>query len=51
MKVYLNSNKYRNERITLKLDNEAGFDEFMNLLHCLIRGLQHRTDDNNLYIY
>jgi ferric-dicitrate binding protein FerR (iron transport regulator) len=49
--VYLNSNKYRNERITLKLDGEEGIAEFMNLLYHLIPGLRYKTDKNNLYIY
>jgi ferric-dicitrate binding protein FerR (iron transport regulator) len=49
--VYLNSNKYRNERITMKLNGEEGIAEFMNVLHYLIPGLQHKTDKNNLYIY
>lgn len=49
--VYLNSNKYRNERITLKLDDTADVAEFMNVLHHLIPGLQYKTDTDKLYIY
>ncbi|MDR2564171.1 MAG: FecR domain-containing protein [Prevotellaceae bacterium] len=51
MNVLLNSNKYQNERITLKLDDEAGLDELMNVLHHLIPGLHYKTDNNKLYIY
>jgi ferric-dicitrate binding protein FerR (iron transport regulator) len=49
--VYLNSHKYRNERITMKLDGVDGVVEFMNVLRHLIPGFRYKLENDKLYIY
>lgn len=49
--VYLNSNNYRNERITMKLDSTEGITVFMDILHHLIPGLRYKIEDDKVYIY
>jgi ferric-dicitrate binding protein FerR (iron transport regulator) len=49
--VYLNSHKYRNERITMKSDGAEGVAELMNILCHLIPGLRYQLENDKLYIY
>ncbi|GHT37601.1 anti-sigma factor [Bacteroidia bacterium] len=49
--VYLSSHKYKNERVTMKLDNEENVAEVMNILQNLIPGLRYKIESEKLYIY
>lgn len=49
--VYLNSQNYRNERITMKLDSTEGIHVFMDILHHLIPGLRYSIENDKVYIY
>jgi ferric-dicitrate binding protein FerR (iron transport regulator) len=51
MNVYINSNRYENETITIKLMNNEGINEFMQVLKDLIPKLYYKIENNNLYIY
>ncbi|HHV84296.1 MAG TPA: DUF4974 domain-containing protein [Petrimonas sp.] len=49
--VYLNSHRYSDEKITMKLDNEESITDFMNILQNIIPGLQYKIESDKLYIY
>ncbi|GHT18387.1 anti-sigma factor [Bacteroidia bacterium] len=51
LKVYLNSNRYRDERVTMKFTAEKGVVDCMNVLQCLVPNLKYKIDDDKLYIY
>ncbi|MDR2810654.1 MAG: DUF4974 domain-containing protein [Tannerellaceae bacterium] len=51
LKVYLNQNRYRNEKITMKFMNGEDISEFMHILRCLVPGLRYKTENDKLYIY
>jgi ferric-dicitrate binding protein FerR (iron transport regulator) len=52
LKVYLNSDRYKNEKITLKFMNEeGGINEFMKVLQHLVPKLTYKITNDKLYIY
>jgi ferric-dicitrate binding protein FerR (iron transport regulator) len=51
LKVYLNQNRYRSEKITMKFMNGEDIGEFMHILHCLVPNLQYKKENDKLYIY
>ena len=51
MHVYLNSHRYKYERITMKLNSEENISDFMNILQNIIPGLRYKIESDKLYIY
>lgn len=51
MEVYLNSNRYKDELITIKLDNDENIIELLNIMKHIIPGFKYKIDMNKLYIY
>lgn len=51
VEVCLNSKKYDDERITLKLGSGEGVTDMMDILQHLISGLNYKFDNGKLYIY
>lgn len=51
MKVYLNSNKYDYERITMKVKSDESIQEFMDVLKFLVPQLKYKIEKESLYIY
>lgn len=51
MKVFINSNKYENERITMKCVNDETITDFMNVLRYLIPQLKYKIEGDKMYIY
>lgn len=51
MHIYFNSHRYRDERITMKLDNDENITDFMNILQNIIPGFQYKIEHDKLYIY
>jgi ferric-dicitrate binding protein FerR (iron transport regulator) len=51
MKVYLNSSRYGNEKITMKFMDGEDITEFMNVLRHLVPNLRHKMENDKLYIY
>ena len=49
--VYLNSNKYQHERITMKVTDGETVTEFMLILQYLVPQLKYKINDDKLYIY
>lgn len=51
MKVYLNSNDYRDERITVKVMGNETAADLMKVLEIIVPGLRYRIEGDKLYIY
>ena len=51
LKVNLNSHKYKDERITIKVNKEEDITEFMTALAYLVPQLKYRMENDTLYIY
>lgn len=51
VKVYLNSNRYKQERITMKITDGENISEFMNVLQYLVPQLKYKIEADKLYIY
>jgi ferric-dicitrate binding protein FerR (iron transport regulator) len=51
LKVYINSNRYRDEKITMKFMNGEGINECMTVLQYLIPNLRYKIERDKLYIY
>ena len=51
MTVYLNSNKYTNERITMKVTDGESISEFMSVLQYLVPQMKYKIENDKLYIY
>ncbi|GAB6122420.1 FecR family protein [Dysgonomonas termitidis] len=51
MEVFLNSNKYDHERITMKVKSDESINEFMDVLKFLVPQLKYKIENNKLYIY
>jgi ferric-dicitrate binding protein FerR (iron transport regulator) len=51
MKVYLNLNRYKDEKITMKFMDGEDIAEFMKVLRCLVPGLRYKIENDKLYIY
>jgi ferric-dicitrate binding protein FerR (iron transport regulator) len=51
MRVYFNSHRYKDDRITVKLDSEENIKDFMNILKNIIPGLRYKIASDELYIY
>ena len=51
MRVYLNSHRYKDDRITVKLDSAETVHDFMNILKNIIPGLRYKIVSDELYIY
>lgn len=49
--VYFDPNKYRNERITLKVVQEESIADFMTVLEYLIPEIKYKIKNDNVYIY
>lgn len=50
MKVYLNTNDLKNERITMKITHRENIVEFMRILKHLIPRMKYKIDEDKLYI-
>lgn len=50
MKVYLNSNDFNNERITMKITHKENIVEFMEVLRQLVPKMKYKIDNDKLYI-
>jgi ferric-dicitrate binding protein FerR (iron transport regulator) len=51
MKVYLNSNNYEQERITMKMTDDETVTDFMLVLQYLVPQLKYKIENDKLYIY
>jgi len=51
MNVYLNSSKYKDERISMKIMHGEDITEFMSVLKYLVPQLKYKVENNKLYIY
>jgi ferric-dicitrate binding protein FerR (iron transport regulator) len=51
VKVYLDPDKYRNERITIKIMPEESVNDFMAVLQYLIPRLKYKIENDTVYIY
>lgn len=51
LKVYINSQRFRNEKISMKFMNNENITEFMSVLKYLVPGLQYKLQGDKLYIY
>lgn len=51
MEVFLNSNKYDHERITMKVRSDENINEFMDVLKFLVPQLKYKIENDKLYIY
>lgn len=51
IKVYLNSNKFQNESITMKITDGENIEEFMSIVQYLVPHLKYKIEDDKLYIY
>lgn len=51
MKTYLNTNKYKNEKITMKASHGESVETFMSILRYLVPQLRYRIEDDKVYIY
>lgn len=51
VKVYFDPDKYRNERITIKILPEESVSDFMTVLQYLIPGLKYKIENDKIYIY
>ena len=51
MHIYLNSHRYGDERITMKLDSDENITDFMHILQNIIPGLRYKIENDKLYIY
>lgn len=50
-KVYVNSNRLKNENITVKFINDESIDQIMHILKELVPGMQYKMEKDKLYIY
>lgn len=51
MKVHLNSNKYDNERITMKVKKDESINDFMEVFKFLVPQMKYKIENDKLYIY
>lgn len=51
LKVNLNSQKYKNERITMKAINGESITDFMSVLSYLVPQLKYKIENDTLFIY
>lgn len=51
LKVYINSQRFKNEKISMKFMNNENITEFMSVLKYLVPGLQYKLQGDKLYIY
>ncbi len=51
IRTYINSNRYEDECITMKVDGNETVDDIMGVLKILVPGLKYRIQDDALYIY
>jgi ferric-dicitrate binding protein FerR (iron transport regulator) len=51
LKVYLNSNKYKDAKVTMKFTEEEGVTDCMNVLQYIIPNLRYKIENDKLYIY
>lgn len=51
VKVYFDPDKYRNERITIKILPEESVSDFMTVLQYLIPGLKYKIENDKIYMY
>jgi len=51
LKVYVNSGRYPNELISMKLMHDEGVSEMMEILQDLVPKLKYKIDNDELYIY
>lgn len=49
--VYLSSSKFKNEKITMNLVNNENLVQCMDILSQVIRNLEYKIEDNNVFIY
>ncbi|MDR2949873.1 MAG: FecR domain-containing protein [Prevotella sp.] len=51
VKVYFDPDKYRDERITMRIMPEEGVADFMTVLKYLIPSLKYKIENDNIFIY
>ncbi|MFV0553199.1 MAG: FecR family protein [Mangrovibacterium sp.] len=51
LKVYVSSNDFMNERITMKMSPDKDIYEFMSVLQYIVPQMKYKIENNNLYIH
>lgn len=51
VEIYLNSNKFKHEKITMRASKEDSLEVFMSVLKCLVPQLRYKIEKDKLYIY
>lgn len=49
--VYLSSTKFKNEKITMNLVNDEDLSQCMSILSQIVRNLQYKIEEDNVFIY
>jgi hypothetical protein len=49
--IYLNANKYKNEKITAKFIHGETLNDFLEVLRQIVPGMKYKIEASKIYIY